>query len=158
MASPKVHAKASGLLLVMYVVGFFIGFTFDWLDILWIVVFGILIDADHIPFGRLWQAFKFGGFIGVKKSWFKYGWFDADHLNIMHTWTALVAVTFFSYEMSNPWPLVSFAIHMLIDGFSASAQDYPKCSPLTRDIGRLIIRLGMKRFMYHTEGVPSPKR
>ncbi len=158
MANPKVHAKATGLLIVvLYIIGFFIGFTFSWLDILWIVVFGVLIDADHIPFGRLWRAFKFGGYVGVKKSWLKYGWFDADHLNVLHTWWTLIAVIVFSFIVGSVWPFAAFGIHVLIDGFSASGQEYTKCSPIATAIGRLVIRLGLKRFMYKTELPPLKK-
>ena len=128
------------------------------MDILWILVFGILIDADHIPFGRLWQAFKSDGLTGVRKSWQKYGWFDADHLDILHTWWALAMVIVFSIIIGSAWPVIVYGIHMLIDGGSRDQADYPKCAPLPRDIHLyFVLRYYPKWALYHTEGVPLKK-
>ena len=158
MASPKVHAKATGLLAILYIIGFFIGFALSWLDVMWIVVFGVLIDVDHIPFGRLWRAFKFDGYVGVKKSWQKYGWFDADHLDVLHTWWALAVVIIFSIIVGSFWPFVAFGIHMLIDGGSRDQLTYPKCAPLPRDICRYLGRFYPAWAKYHTKGVPVLKK
>ncbi len=161
MANPKVHAKATGLLIVvLYIIGFFIGFTFSWLDILWIVVFGVLFDADHIPFGRLYAAFKASGIKGMLASWKRDGWFDADHLNILHTWWTLIAVIIFSFIIGNAWPFVAFVVHMLIDAGSLDQNNYPKCSPMPHDILRhFALRYYPKWALYHnTEGVPPLKK
>jgi len=157
MASPKAHAVASvGLLVVIYIVGFFVGFSLSLMDIIWLVAFSVLIDGDHIPFGRLWRAFRIEGVRGVLGSWKKYGWFDADHLNIMHTWWALVAVTIFSYVVGNLWPLAAFVVHMLIDAGSLDQNDYPKCSPMPGWLLRhFALRYYPKWALYHTAGVPE---
>ena len=156
MAGPKTHAVASLGLIVMYIIGFFIGFTLSWTDIMWIVVFGILIDGDHISFGRLWRALKLSGMSGVLASWKKDGWFDSYHLNAMHTWSSLAVVIIFSFIVGSVWSLVAFVIHTLIDAGSLDQNDYPKCSPMPRDILRhFALRYYPKWGLYHTGGVPS---
>jgi len=159
MAGPKKHTIASAELMVLYVIGSLVGFTRSWEDLIWIAVFSVLIDIDHIPFGRLWRAFKTAGIDGVLASWKKDGWLDADHLNIMHTWWALIAVIIFSFAIGNVWPLVAFAIHTMIDAGSLDQQDYPKCSPMPGWIFRhFAIRYYPEWTLYHTRGLPMPKK
>jgi hypothetical protein len=159
MASPRAHTIASiGLLAVAYIVGFYVGFILRWMDIMWMIIFGVLIDIDHLPSGRLWTAFRSDGLSGVKKSWKENGWLDADHLNFMHTRLSVVVVIVFSAVIGNFWPFVAYAIHIVIDGGSISSLYYPKCSPLTRDIHLSFSRFYPKWALYHTAGVPPPKR
>lgn len=160
MAGPKVHVGASvGILIIMDIIGFFIGSTLSWVDILWMVVFGVLIDIDHILFGRLYSVFKASGIRGVLASWKKGDWLDPDpdHLNVIHTWWALVGVIAFSIIVSNPLPLVAFVVHCMIDGGNHAQNDYPKCSPLPRDILRhFALRYYPKwALYYYTKEVPK---
>ena len=157
MASPRFHTKATVILIAMcYGMGLIVGFTLlDYLDIFWIVVFGVLIDLDHLPFGRLYKAFKKGGHQAVVESWKRQGWLDSDHLNIMHTWWALVVVVIFSFFVGGVWAFIAFVVHLLIDSGSLNNLDYPKCSPLPRDVLRSIgLRYYPKWALYHTKGIP----
>lgn len=152
MATPKAHIGATAVLLVVvHIIGFFIRLSLGLLNVVWIVSFGVLIDVDHFPFGRLWAAFKTSGIRGVWESWKKYGWFDAEHVNVLHTWWALVAIIIFSIVTWNAWPFVAYTIHMLIDGGSRHHSEYPVCSPMPRDINRFYPR----RLTYHYDSVPG---
>jgi len=133
MASPRVHIKATvGLIIVLYALGLIIGFALDYGDIFWLVIFGIMIDGDHLPFGRLWRAFNFGGVGEVRRVWKKYGWFDAGHVNFFHDWPGLaVAVVACVIVWSLP-ALMAYGIHMVIDGGVIESETSPVAHFLNR--------------------------
>ena len=112
--------------------GFFIGFTFNWLDILWIVVFGVLIDADHIPFGRLWQDFQSGGLKNVLAVFKRDGWFDPNHKSFFHNWPGLVSVIIISVIAWNLFIFLAYAIHIAIDGGVIESETSPLIYFLSR--------------------------
>lgn len=148
MASPKAHCGVSlGLLAGWYCLGFFVGLAMGWLDFFWILVFGVLIDADHLPFGRLWKAYRSGCLFMV---WKKFGWFDENHLDFLHTWWALAGATIFSLIIGAWVPIIAFGVHMLVDGGSRDQLVYPKCAPLPRALHRFY----PEWLKYNTPGVP----
>lgn len=156
MAKARVHFGASVALFTVsyYVIGFFVGFILNLADIVYVIIFGVLIDVDHMPLGRLFVAFKTLGMRGVLASWKKEGWLNPTHLNFMHTWTALLAVIGFTFLFDNFWPLIAYVVHILIDGGSENQEDYPKCSPMASDIHSIY----PKWARYRTPGVPIPPK
>ncbi|MFH1193359.1 MAG: hypothetical protein V1661_00015 [bacterium] len=72
--------------------------------------------------------------------WKKCGWFDAEHLNILHTWPVLGAVIIFSVVTANVLPFAAYGIHMIIDGGNTAQLIYHRSSPLPRDIYRYVGR------------------
>ncbi len=84
-----------------------------------IILFGLCIDVDHLSFKRIKKILK-----GEKKP--VPGW-----INRLHTWQALAAICIFAILIWNPFPLLSYLGHILIDAGDQSNSIY-KTSPLPR--------------------------
>jgi hypothetical protein len=130
MANPRWHAAPTAVLtvvsLVVYPVSSII--SKNLFIAIMVILLGFLVDIDHLPFNKLKQ-FLMGG-----------KWLDPNHVNIMHTWYALAGVIIFSAIIGNCLPLLSYAVHILIDGGSRTSMRYPKCSPLPRYLYRFYPR------------------
>jgi len=130
MASPKWHAVPTTALTVISLVAYPVSSIINknlFITIA-IILLGFFVDADHIPFGKLKQLIK------------ERKWLDSNHINIMHTWYALAGIIILSVIFGNCLPLLSYAVHILIDGGSRTSMRYPKCSPLPRSLHRFYPR------------------
>lgn len=164
MARPETHAGVSAVMaVVMLGFSFLLSFLVNYWNILWIFLFGVFVDADKVfsvnLIRRHVEAYGSMGFAGIKEFWRQQKWIDENHVNFMHTWWALAGVIIFSFLVGSFWPAVSFTTHMLIDGGVLDQNDYPKCSPMPRDILRhFALRYYPKRWLYHTKGMPTLKK
>lgn len=152
MASPRVHTGATIGLSIVCSLSFIAGLSaMNWLYFFWAVVFGVLVDVDHLPFGRLWKAYQYGKMWKVWRVWRKFGWFDENHLDFFHTWWGLAGVVGFSLVIGAWMPMIAFGVHMLIDGGSRDQLTYSKCAPLPRSLHRFY----PEWLKYNTSGIPS---
>lgn len=128
MASPKVHFWPTLILSGVY---FFVFcmiplFTLGNREILitfLIFGFGFLIDIDHLSLRRIKKILR--GEKGPVSGW----------VNWMHTGWALVGVILVCYVLENYLPLVSYAIHILIDAGDRGNLKY-RSSPLPEYLHR----------------------
>lgn len=76
----------------------------DTLVLLLIVGFGVLLDVDHLSIRRVKKLLR------RDRSPIE-GW-----VNWLHTWYALVGIVVVSAIIGNLLPLLSYSVHILIDG------------------------------------------
>jgi len=106
MAAPQWHAIPTLVLVSLYILVITpLALTSkDTASLILAVIFGILIDADHLSIRRIKKILR--GEKGPVPGWINWG----------HTWWFLVAFVGTSFITGIWLPFVSYAIHMLIDG------------------------------------------
>ncbi|MEK7160579.1 MAG: hypothetical protein AAB724_00980 [Patescibacteria group bacterium] len=92
-----------------------------------IVFFGVLLDIDHISFQQIVDLVK------MKKDRLLLGAPVMGWTNWLHSWQALLAIVCFSLLIMNFLPLLSFVLHILLDGANKCNLVY-RTSPLATTI------------------------
>lgn len=131
MAHPKVHVISTHTLALVYLLG--VGPLAlrcngqDVMVVALVVLFGILIDADHLSIRKIKKILR--GEKGPIPGW----------VNWMHTWQALVGVIIIVMIIGNVLPFIAYIMHILIDGADRANLTYPN-SPLPTLIYRFYPR------------------
>lgn len=126
MAKPRWHIFPTLIILLIYAI-FYLPLIIAGKSILislLIIIFGIFIDIDHLD-PRCIKQILHGNFYP------KQGW-----INYMHTWQALICIGILCFLLSNYLPLISYIIHIAIDGGNRACRDHPN-SPLQVFLHRL---------------------
>ena len=106
MASPKVHIKVTFILAGAYAISCipFAIFSKDSLILSAVIFFGVFVDFDHVMSFKL-ERIKDG-------SWVK----AEGEIDWLHTWDGLELAILSSVRLESVLPLLSFIVHMMIDG------------------------------------------
>lgn len=120
MAHPKVHVIFTFALALLYllVVGLFVLAGKDVVIVILVVLFGVLIDADHLSIRRIKKILS--GRKGPIEGW----------INWMHTWQVLAGIIIMTIMFGNILPLISYVVHILIDGGDISNAKCHGVAPL----------------------------
>ncbi len=121
MAFPQWHAIPTAIIVIISVIccapfAFLSGNT---LILSLVLFFGVFMDfVDHLSVRRIKKILR--GEKGPIPEW----------TNWMHTWQALAGVIIVVIIVGNVLPLISYVIHILIDGGDNNYEFFPHVAPL----------------------------
>lgn len=131
MASLKWHIAPTTLVAIISMVcaPITVLFSKNMFVLLAVIGMGIFVDLDH----RIIRRRADGGF-------YISGAPIEGCTNWLHTWQMMIGIIILSILLMNPLPLISFVVHILIDGANRANIRWPKWSPLPMWINKFFPR------------------
>lgn len=108
MAKPKYHVASTLVIFMAVIILYPPQDMWDAFEtFIYLFVFGVLADTDHIYGGLIWWTVRF---VKHEKVNLPEGW-----KNRFHTFRALAVIALGSYAVGNYLPILAYAVHMFID-------------------------------------------